>query len=146
MESKEAKSTAKYSIFQGKKKTGGSWGGGDHIYIYIYIYKYMQKQQLPSWMPATFCTRYLFWGVTSKVLASALWSQGYQGLEFRASGSGTPPPPPPPPAQVSRGCSLVARGPLTCSSLGRSRRQRRIPAARSGHEEKAVKRAGRLPR
>ena len=39
MESKEAKSTAKYSIFQGKKKTGGSWGGGVTIYIYIYNVK-----------------------------------------------------------------------------------------------------------
>ena len=40
MESKEAKHTAKYSVFQDKKKTGGI-GGPTYIYIYIYIYIYV---------------------------------------------------------------------------------------------------------
>ena len=42
VESKEAKSTAKYSIFQGKTKTGGSWEvGRPYIYIYSCICTYI---------------------------------------------------------------------------------------------------------
>ena len=57
MESKEAKSTAKYSIFQGKKKTGGSWGGGDHIYIYIHTHIHILSLSLSRSLSLTLYAR-----------------------------------------------------------------------------------------